>query len=216
MLFHGKCSSSWFLLLLILAGSRLVQAEESKNRFESEIAGFEEQDRAATPAKDGVLFVGSSSIRMWKLGDSFPGESFLNRGFGGSQLADVIHFADRIIAPYQPRVIVLYAGDNDIAAGKSPEQVAADFKTLCKAIHAKSPTSRLIYIGIKPSPARWSSRCSPPAGWTTDRRACRCEPRRRPDTRPCRRTGGSRIAGRSAGGPCCRFLPGAGIRRASR
>ncbi|MGE0607958.1 MAG: amidohydrolase family protein [Pirellulales bacterium] len=146
---------SCLLPLLLLLAAPAFAAEEP-NRFENEVARFEEQDLAAPPQPDGVLFVGSSSIRRWNLNESFPNEGFLNRGFGGSQMSDAIHFADRIITPYRPRVVVLYEGDNDLAAGKTPEQIAADFKTLCKAIHKQSPTSRLICIGIKPSPLRWA------------------------------------------------------------
>ena len=78
-----------------------------------------------------MVFVGSSSIRMWEtLEADFPGLPVLNRGFGGSELSDVVRFADRIVVPYKPRVVVVYAGDNDLAAGKTPAQVFADFRSL--------------------------------------------------------------------------------------
>ena len=127
------------------------------SRWESDMRKFEELDRASSPEQDGVVFLGSSSIRLWKLDESFPGEKekFVNRGFGGSQLSDSVHFAERILAPHRPRVVVVYAGDNDIAADKSPEQVANDFKALTKTIHARLPTTAVIYISIKPSIARW-------------------------------------------------------------
>jgi len=79
----------------------------------------------------------------------------INRGFGGSQMADSVELAERIVLPYQPRQIVVYAGDNDIAAGKSPEQVGADFQAFVKKVHAVLPQTRIGYLAIKPSGSRW-------------------------------------------------------------
>lgn len=140
---------------ILLAHFAKGPAAEPGDRWEEEFRRFAEQDQATPPATGGVLFVGSSSIRRWNLAESFPDEKFLNRGFGGSQLADSVQAVDRIILPYRPAVVVVYAGDNDIAAGKSPELVADDFKALVKAIHTGLPTARIIYISIKPSTARW-------------------------------------------------------------
>src|ERR1051326_5577078 len=95
-------------------------------RWEKEVAAFENWDRKNSPARDAVLFVGSSSIVNWATAAGFPECGVINRGFGGSYLADSTFYFERIIAPYRPRVIVLYAGDNDIAAGLSAEQVAGD------------------------------------------------------------------------------------------
>lgn len=125
-------------------------------RWEPAIAAFEKQDAENPPPKNGVLFVGSSSIRLWNLERSFPGRGFINRGFGGSEIADSNHFADRLILKHEPKVVVLYAGDNDLAKMKSPEQVAEDFATFAKAIHARLPKTRILYIAIKPSIRRWN------------------------------------------------------------
>lgn len=125
-------------------------------RWEKAIAAFEEQDRKALPPKNGIVFVGSSSIRLWKLDESFPDLDVINRGFGGSQLADAVHFAERIVLKHEPRLVVLYAGDNDITAGKTPEQVFADFQEFVATVHAKLPETRIVYIPIKPSLKRWS------------------------------------------------------------
>ncbi|HXG46302.1 MAG TPA: SGNH/GDSL hydrolase family protein [Methylomirabilota bacterium] len=101
--------------------------------------------------------MGSSSIRLWKsLAQDFPRHPVLNRGFGGSQISDSIHFAERIVLPYRPRQIVMYAGGNDINAGKSPEQVAGDFKAFVAKVHAALPQTRVAYISIAPNPARWA------------------------------------------------------------
>lgn len=137
------------------SASAKSDASKPANKWESAIQAFEEQDAKNSPALDGTVFVGSSSIRLWKLEDSFPQRGFLNRGFGGSQLADSVFFADRIVIKYRPKTVVMYAGDNDIAGGKSPEVVAEDFKKFVAAVHSKLPNTRIHFIAIKPSIARW-------------------------------------------------------------
>ena len=125
------------------------------SRWEKDIAAFERRDRDPPPPKDAVVFVGSSSIRLWDLAKSFPGVATINRGFGGSELADSVHFASRIVTRYEPRLVVVYAGDNDIAAGKTPEQVHAAFRDFVRAVHKDLPKVRILYLSIKPSIARW-------------------------------------------------------------
>ena len=125
--------------------------------FEEEIARFEAADRAQPPDSGGIVFVGSSSFRLWpNLAGDFPGRTVLNRGFGGSTLPDVIHFAPRVVLPYRPRLVVLYAGDNDLAAGRSAEQVADDFRTFVRVVRQARPATRIAYVSIKPSPSRWA------------------------------------------------------------
>ncbi|MBX7103386.1 MAG: hypothetical protein K1X57_04865 [Gemmataceae bacterium] len=119
---------------------------------------FEEKDAKAMPEPGGVVFVGSSTIRLWKLDESFPGKKYVNRGFGGSQLSDSVQYADRIVTKYKPATIVLYAGDNDIAGGRTPERVRDDYKAFVAAVRSKLPESRIIFLGIKPSPRRWEFR----------------------------------------------------------
>lgn len=142
-----------------LFGPSKTRADEPADPFakwEKSIAAFEQQDTEKPPEKGGIVFVGSSSIRMWKLDKSFPGVNAINRGFGGSELADTVHFAERIVFKYEPKTIVVYAGDNDIGKGKSPEQVVDDFKKLVQLVNEKSPASKLVYIAIKPSIKRWA------------------------------------------------------------
>jgi lysophospholipase L1-like esterase len=124
-------------------------------RYTKEIDKFAEHDLNAKPAAGGVLFVGSSSIRMWNVQAAFPGLPTINRGFGGSQLSDAVYYTDRVIWPYAPSTIVIYSGDNDINAGKSAERVANDYAALVKRIREKLPEARIVYLSIKPSPARW-------------------------------------------------------------
>ena len=124
-------------------------------RFEDEIASFEAADRVSRPPKGNVLFVGSSSIRVWPdLKVDFPNIDVLQRGFGGSTLDEVDHYASRIVLPYCPRLIVLYAGDNDLAEGRTPEQILADFKTFVGLVRNPMPKTRIIFVSIKPSTAR--------------------------------------------------------------
>ncbi len=129
---------------------------QGSERWESVISRFEEQDREMPPQQGGVLFVGSSSIRLWKLDRHFPELQPLNRGFGGSEVADSLHFADRIVLPYAPRVIVLYAGDNDIAGGKTPCEVHGDYLRFVDVVREHLPETRIVYVAIKPSIKRWS------------------------------------------------------------
>lgn len=139
------------------AWSGAQQADTSYRRWESDIRAFEMADSAQRPPAHGVLFVGSSSIRLWEtLASDFPGLPVFSRGFGGSQLHDVVHFAKRIVLPYAPRTVVVYAGDNDLAEGRTPEQVAGDFKRLARAVHRSLPRTRIVFISVKPSLARWS------------------------------------------------------------
>ncbi len=126
-----------------------------ENRWEPKIRQFEAQDKKQMPPADGILFVGSSSIVGWKLEQCFPDLPVINRGFGGSQIADSVHFAERIVLPYRPKIIVLYAGDNDVAAGKSPQRVLADYQQFVKTVHDTLPNTRIVFIAIKPSLRRW-------------------------------------------------------------
>jgi lysophospholipase L1-like esterase len=134
----------------------LRAAELDPARWEKDIKAFEAADAKNPPPKGGVLFVGSSSIRLWRsLADDFPKWKVINRGFGGSHIPDTTYFAERIIFPYEPSKIVLYAGDNDIARGHSAERVLENFRKLVEKIHAQLPAAKIYFLAIKPSPARW-------------------------------------------------------------
>lgn len=125
-------------------------------KWETAIANFEKADESQ-PVRTGkqIVFTGSSSIVGWKsLDKDFPDKKILNRAFGGSQTFEVIHFANRIITPYKPKQVVIYSGDNDLAAGKSPEIVLADFKSLFNKLRKKDQKVLVTFISIKPSPSR--------------------------------------------------------------
>lgn len=126
-------------------------------RFESEIQRFEAMDRESPPASGGIVFVGSSSFRLWPdVARDFPGVAVINRGFGGSTLPEVIHYAPRIVVPYKPRLVVVYAGDNDIADGRTPAQVASDWRAFAALVGRELPEARVAFVSIKPSPSRWA------------------------------------------------------------
>ena len=131
-------------------------AKNPAEKWEKTIKEFEMWDSKNTFPSDAVLFVGSSSIRMWPTRECFGEFAVINRGFGGSQISEVNYFAGRIVLPYKPEVIVFYAGDNDVAAGKDAQRVFDDYKKFVKLVHEKLPATRIIYVGIKPSRSRWS------------------------------------------------------------
>jgi GDSL-like Lipase/Acylhydrolase family len=137
--------------LYFLTGSRSDPAF-----FESAIRAFEEADRQRTPEAGGIVFVGSSSIRFWSTleADMAP-LPVLNRGFGGAQFLHVVHNAERIVVPYAPRAVVVYAGDNDIAVGTSIEGVVSGYREFVALIHDRLPQTEIYFLSIKPSKRRW-------------------------------------------------------------
>jgi lysophospholipase L1-like esterase len=127
--------------------------------FEGAVADFEARDRASPPAPGAVVFVGSSSIRLWStLARDLAPLPVLNRGFGGSQMSHVAHYARRIVTPLAPRAVVVYAGDNDLAegTGKTAETVRDDFAALVAALREAQPGLPIFYLTIKPSRLRWA------------------------------------------------------------
>ena len=141
---------SSFLLLT----ASLLPAQNRFTSWEPEIARIEAAIKETKPAPGGIVFNGSSSIRMWDLKSSFPDLTLFNAGFGGSMIDDSTHFAARVVLPLKPRLIVFYAGDNDSASGHSAARIADDFKAYAGTIHAALPECRVLYIPIKPSIAR--------------------------------------------------------------
>jgi len=148
--------------LVALATAPAIQSAETNHNFakwEKDISAFERADATNPPPKNAILFIGSSTIRGWRtLAKDFPEHRVINRGFGGSEVVDSTHFADRIVFPYAPRAIFFRAGGNDIAAGKSAEQVFADFQEFVATVHAKLPQTDIYYISWNPTPLRWTNR----------------------------------------------------------
>ena len=144
------------LALLVSAPVRLqTPVSAPADKWAKEMAAFEEQDRK-DPAVGGVVFVGSSSIRLWDLKKSFPDVPALNRGFGGSVIPDSVAHVDLLVIRHKPQIVVFYAGDNDIAAGRTPQQVFDDYKAFVSKVHAALPATRIAFIAIKPSIQRWA------------------------------------------------------------
>lgn len=144
------------LAFLMLLGA-VAHTQQVAPPFEQEILKFEAEDAKNPPAKFGVVFVGSSTIRLWTtLAQDFPEYNVINRGFGGSALADSVRYAHRIVTPYEPRLVVLFAGTNDIAAGKSAETVSQDFTAFVGKVREKLPKVKIAYLSISPAPSRWS------------------------------------------------------------
>lgn len=139
------------LLLWVLPG-----AAQLSNKWELSIQQFEKQDAINKPPAGAILFVGSSSIAQWKdIQAWFPEYRVLNRGFGGSEFSDLLHYAHRVILPYKPSKIFIYEGDNDVAAGKSPALIFSQAVKLREIIRKALPDVPVVFISVKPSIARW-------------------------------------------------------------
>jgi len=137
--------------------SRQLAAQNNQDRWEPAIKKFEEADKVSPPPQNAIVFIGASSIVRWNLQESFPelGAQAINRGFGGSLAADSTRYADRIVIPYKPRMVVFYAGDNDVEANHTPQQIADDFEAFERKVHAALPQTQIVFISIKPSIRRF-------------------------------------------------------------
>ncbi|BCX46554.1 lipase [Haloferula helveola] len=144
------------IAFLALAVSAIAAPDPDPARFAKEIDAFDAQDAKSPPKKGGIVFAGSSSIRMLKLPKVFPGIEALNRGFGGAHISDMNHYLDRVLLRYEPSTVVFYCGTNDVWAKKPPEQVEEDFNELRERLFKRSPKAELIILAIRPSPARKS------------------------------------------------------------
>ena len=158
-----------FPALLALAGPASVSISKSAQNapqaaaqapdWEPDIRKFEEQDKLNPPTPGVIVFAGSSSFARWDtLADQMQGLNVINRGFGGSQYTDLNQYAPRIVIAYHPAAVVVYEGDNDLAAGstKTPQSVTSDAKEFVRMVHAASPQTKIYFLSIKPSKARWN------------------------------------------------------------
>lgn len=143
------------LFLLIVTLSSNVQAQHPP--FWDEIAAFQKADSINPPPEHPIIFTGSSSFQKWTgVREAFPGYPIINRGFGGSTLPDVIRYTEQVIVKYDPRQIVIYCGDNDLASSDTvtPAVVLRRFEELFFLIRAKLDRADILYVSIKPSPSR--------------------------------------------------------------
>lgn len=147
------------LLLILISFFSVISFAQTYERakiWDKEIDSISDFDKRQTPPEKAVLFVGSSSIRLWtNLRRDFPKINVINRGFGGSRIEDTNYYFDRIVAPYNPRIIVFYAGENDVNDGLAPEKVADDYKKFSQLVRQKFPKVKIVYISLKSSPSRW-------------------------------------------------------------
>ncbi|MDH6253266.1 lysophospholipase L1-like esterase [Chryseobacterium sp. H1D6B] len=145
------------LSALLLLSFALFFSQEKKPMFWQDIQNFKKLDQENAPPKDAVLLIGSSSFTKWTdVSDYFPGKTIINRGFGGSRLTDLNYYAEDLLAPYQPKQIIIYCGDNDFADNHElkAEEVVSRYKTFYKKIRKKFPNIEVDYISIKYSPSR--------------------------------------------------------------
>lgn len=126
-------------------------------RWQHSFEAFAASDRDQPPAAGGVVFVGSSSMSLWPdLQAQFPTHNIVQRGLGGARMADCARHVDRLVSPYRPHAVVVYAGDNDLAEGVSPEDVLSAYTDFVQQVHDALPRTRIVFVSIKPSPSRAS------------------------------------------------------------
>ena len=130
---------------------RWLQEQKNPDRARPTVPWYFEQDKKNPPPKEAVLFAGSATIWLWDLEKWFPEYTTINRGFGGSQISDSLFFVDRLIIPHRPSTIVMYAGDNDVWAGKPAFITALHFEEFIWKIHEALPDAQIVYISIRPS-----------------------------------------------------------------
>lgn len=144
-------------VLTILALLTLNAAAAEPHRFEKDILAFEAADKTTPPPQGAILFVGDSQFTRWKsIHEDLPEYVLINRGFGGSTMADLLYYTDRLVIPYKPRRIVVHEGGNDIHSGRTPEQLLADVKSFIEKVHAALPEVPIGISSLTPSPARWA------------------------------------------------------------
>jgi hypothetical protein len=142
------------LLIAFTFGARVFA--QAGFPFDDEIRNFKHEDSLSFPKLDGILFIGSSSIRKWEdLEQRFPNSPIIKRGVGGSELSQLVkYYTPYILFPYHPAKIFVYAGENDIAAGETADSVFTNFKVLYAMIRQQLPDAKIYYMSIKPSPSR--------------------------------------------------------------
>ena len=148
-----------FLALALLAAwapSLSAQvADPDPQRFAEAFANFAAWDAKNAVPRNGILFVGSSSIVRWNTAAAFPDLPVINRGFGGSQASDVVPWVEKAVLQYDPSVVVYYEGDNDVNAGKKADQIFGDMREFMEAVTRADPSTQIVMISVKPSLSRW-------------------------------------------------------------
>ena len=155
----SRTSSLYVLAGFLVVGAPALLwgqvADPDATRFADAMETFARYDAKNSFPADATVFVGSSSIVFWDTGDRFPGMPLINRGFGGSQMSDLVHYVEETVLKYRPRTVVVYEGDNDTSAGKRSRQILADYQEFVEAVLTAQPSTRIVIMSIKPSLARW-------------------------------------------------------------
>lgn len=147
------------LIVAVVVQFELLDGDPDPGRFSDLIGEFAQEEFRSDSTESPIVFVGSSSIRGWHLDQSFPGLPILNRGMGGAELSDIIFYIDELVLNHEPYLVVVYAGENDIAGGKSSASVFEDYQRFTDLVRAHLPDTPIIYISIKPTPrhrSKWS------------------------------------------------------------
>jgi len=154
-----RCAISTFVIAaILLSASSASQAQNPvlKERFEKQVQEYEAGDRKSPPPAGAILFAGDSQFFRWKtIHEDLAGYTLINRGIDSFQLPDLLHYLDRLVLRYQPRLIVLHVGGNDVHNGRTPAQLLADFQTFVAKVRARLPDVRIVYSSITPGPGRW-------------------------------------------------------------
>jgi Lysophospholipase L1 and related esterases len=148
-----------FCALIALGSAFAADTNHNFAVWEKEVREFESSDRTNPPPKGAILFLGSSGIRLWKtLAADFPEHKVIGRGIGGCEIVDLTHFAERVVFPYEPKMIVFRCGGNDLTRRKSAEDVAADFKEFVAKVHSRLPDTEIVFLSWNPTIRRWDNR----------------------------------------------------------
>lgn len=161
-------TSSWIRLgwlpVLLVTGCIFAETQRpDPARFAKEMAAFDAADAKEPPAKGGIVFTGSSSVRMWNVNEAFPDLPVLNRGFGGSVSNDLVVYADKVVLRYEPKILVVYTGGNDLHGsskaspplpGLTPQEVLADYTKFLTLVHEKLPQTRVLVHAVRTGPVR--------------------------------------------------------------
>ncbi|HWA86921.1 MAG TPA: GDSL-type esterase/lipase family protein [Opitutus sp.] len=148
-----------FFAAVVAAGNAFAQppAASAGNRFEKVVLAYEAADRLDPPPANAILLAGDSQFYRWKtLHEDLPGYTLINRGIDSFQTSDLLHYLDRLVLRYRPRLIVLHVGGNDVHNGKTPARILADFQTFVARVHAALPGVPIAFTSITPGPGRWS------------------------------------------------------------
>ena len=155
MMWIRRTAVIWSLAAISTAGA--AAQEPAANRFEKNVAAYEAADKVSPPPAIAIMLVGDSQFYRWKtLAEDLPGYTIVNRGIDSLTMTDVAFFANRLVLPYKPRMIVVHAGGNDVNTGRSPQQVLGDFQALVRAVRASMPAVPIVFSSVTPGPGRWN------------------------------------------------------------